>query len=83
MAGSSRNNMLRGIIDDATKRLGGAEDKRCRVTVNDRFGGRGHEFQVVDKEANANGGMLVMATSMPDAFSFFAAPAFTPRQATR
>ena len=58
--------MLRGIIDDATKRLGGAEDKRCRVTVNDRFGGRGHEFQVVDKEANANGGMLVMATSIPD-----------------
>ena len=37
MAGASRNNMLRGIIDDATKRLGGAEDKRCRVTVNDRF----------------------------------------------
>ena len=66
MAGSSRNNMLRGIIDDATKRLGGAEDNRCRVTVTDRFGGRGHEFQVVDKEANANGGMLVIATSIPD-----------------
>ena len=66
MAGSSRNNMLRGIIDDATKRLGGAEDNRCRVTVTDRFGGRGHDFQVVDKAANANGGMLVIATSIPD-----------------
>ena len=54
------------IIDDATRRLGGAEDNRCRVTVTDRFGGRGHDFQVVDREANANGGMLVVATSMPD-----------------
>jgi len=54
------------IIDDATKRLGGVDDNRCRVTVTDRFGGRGHDFQVVDKEANANGGMLVIATSIPD-----------------
>ena len=54
------------IIDDATRRLGGAEDSRCRVTVTDKFGGRGHDFQVVDKEANANGGMLVIATSIPD-----------------
>ena len=35
------------VIDDATKRLGGAEDNRCRVTVTDRFGGRGHDFQVL------------------------------------
>ena len=54
------------IIDDATKRLGGVDDNRCRVTVTDRFGGRGHDFQVVDREANANGGMLVIATSIPD-----------------
>ena len=54
------------IIDDATKRLGSVEENRCRVTVTDRFGGRGHDFQVVDKEANANGGMLVIATSIPD-----------------
>eukprot|EP00966_Prymnesium_polylepis_P200547 4646849-Prymnesium_polylepis.1 len=54
------------IIDDATKRLGSAEDNRCRVTVTDNFGGRGHDFQVVDKEANASGGMLVIATSVPD-----------------
>ena len=54
------------LIDDATKRLGTADDNRCRVTVTDRFGGRGHDFQVVDKAANANGGMLVIATSIPD-----------------
>jgi len=54
------------IIDDATKRLGGVDDNRCRVTVTDRFGGRGHDFQVSDKESNANGGMLVIATSIPD-----------------
>ena len=54
------------IIEDATRRLGGASDSRCRVTVTDKFGGRGHDFQVVDKESNANGGMLVIATSIPD-----------------
>ena len=54
------------VIDDATKRFGGETDNRCRVTVTDKFGGRGHDFQVVDKEANANGGMLVIATSIPD-----------------
>lgn len=79
------------IIDDATKRLGGKADSRCRVTVTDKFGGRGHDFQVcrspasprispdlprdlfspsdfqvVDKESNANGGMLVITTSVPD-----------------
>lgn len=54
------------IIDDSTKRLGGVQDNRCRVTVTDRFGGRGHDFQVVDRESNTNGGMLVIATSIPD-----------------
>ena len=52
--------------DDATKRLGGSEDNRCRVTVTDKFGGG--DFQV-DKEANANGGMLVIATSIPTSAS--------------
>jgi hypothetical protein len=55
-----------GIIDDATRRLGGTETNRCRVTVTDKFGGRGHDFQVMDKETIANGGMLVIATSIPD-----------------
>jgi len=39
---------------------------RCRVTVTDRFGGRGHDYQVLDKIAIENGGMLVIATSIPD-----------------
>ena len=64
--GASLRTEWQTLIDDATKRLGSAEDNRCRVTVTDRFGGRGHDFQVVDKEANANGGMLVIATSIPD-----------------
>ena len=64
--GASLKSEWQTIIDDATKRLGSVESNRCRVTVTDRFGGRGHDFQVVDKEANANGGMLVIATSIPD-----------------
>jgi len=64
--GRSLKESWQTLIDDATKRLGGVDDNRCRVTVTDRFGGRGHDFQVVDKEANANGGMLVIATSIPD-----------------
>jgi len=64
--GKSMRTEWQTVIDDATKRLGGADDNRCRVTVTDRFGGRGHDFQVNDKEANANGGMLVIATSIPD-----------------
>jgi len=64
--GKSLREQWQTIIDDSTKRLGGVDDNRCRVTVTDRFGGRGHDFQVVDKEANANGGMLVIATSIPD-----------------
>jgi len=64
--GASLKASWQTIIDDATKRLGNTESSRCRVTVTDRFGGRGHDFQVVDKESNANGGMLVIATSIPD-----------------
>ena len=45
-AGASLKAEWQTIIDDATKRLGGAADNRCRVTVTDRFGGRGHDFQV-------------------------------------
>jgi len=54
------------IIDDATKRIGGTSDSRCRVTVTDKWGGRGHDYQVIDKTSNENGGMLVIATSIPD-----------------
>ena len=64
--GRSMKDEWETIIADATKRLGGAADNRCRVTVTDRFGGRGHDYQVMDKDANVNGGMLVIATSVPD-----------------
>ena len=93
--GRSLKTEWQSIIDDSTKRLGKTGSSRCRVTVTDRFGGRGHDFQVidsghnllhafcdylctltsltfthsplhgqvVDKESNSNGGMLVIATS--------------------
>ena len=32
-----------------------------------RFGGRGHDFDCLDERANAEGGLLVIATSIPDA----------------
>ena len=35
------------VIDDATKRFGNAHGSRCRITVTDKFGGRGHDFQDV------------------------------------
>ena len=40
--GKSLRDEWQTLIDDATKRLGTADDHRCRVTVTDRFGGRGH-----------------------------------------
>jgi len=64
--GRSLKHRWETIIADATKRLGGVKDNRCRVTVTDRFGGRGHDYQVMDKDTIANGGMLVVATSVPD-----------------
>jgi len=64
--GRSLKDQWETLIADATKRLGGSADNRCRVTVTDRFGGRGHDYQVMDKDANANGGMLVIATTVPD-----------------
>ena len=36
------------------------------VTVTDLFGGRGHDYEVMDESIDKNGGMLVIATSIPD-----------------
>ena len=44
--GRSLKDQWETLIADATKRLGGPADNRCRVTVTDRFGGRGHDYQV-------------------------------------
>ena len=38
----------------------------CRVTVTDYFGGRGHDYKCKDPTAEQKGGMLVIATSIPD-----------------
>jgi len=65
-SGRSLKDAWEVLVADATKRLGGASNSRCRITITDMFGGRGHDYQVMDKEANANGGMLVIATSVPD-----------------
>ena len=64
--GHSLSDQWATLVADATKRLGGPTDNRCVVTVTDRFGGRGHDYQVMDKQSLANGGMLVIATSVPD-----------------
>ena len=52
--GNSLKSQWETLIADATKRLGGAHDNRCRITVTDRFGGRGHDYQVTDKEASSS-----------------------------
>ena len=44
--GRSLKDQWETLIADATKRLGGPSDNRCRVTVTDKFGGRGHDYQV-------------------------------------
>ena len=44
--GISLKNQWETLIADATKRLGGSSDNRCRITVTDQFGGRGHDYQV-------------------------------------
>eukprot|EP00966_Prymnesium_polylepis_P115373 2666754-Prymnesium_polylepis.1 len=56
------------IIEQATRRC--YSEKReayFKVTVTDWFGGRGHDFDCMDEGGNKAGGMLVIATAMPDA----------------
>ena len=56
------------IIDQATKRCySETREAFFRITVTDWFGGRGHDFDCLSEDANAAGGMLVIATSIPDA----------------
>jgi len=54
------------VIEDTTKRTGTGSSAHFHITVTDIFGGRGHDFNCNDEFANANGGMLVIATSIPD-----------------
>jgi len=56
------------IVERATKRCYSEQrEVYFRITVTDWFGGRGHDFDCMDERANAAGGMLVIATSIPDA----------------
>ena len=54
------------VIEGATLRNGTNDDTYCVVTVTEYFGGRGHDFNVMDETTDQNGGMLVITTSVPD-----------------
>ena len=65
--GNLQNREWETIITNATKRHGADEQSYCYITVTDFFGGRGHDYDVKDEQANeSGGGMLVIATSIPD-----------------
>lgn len=51
------------IIDKATEQFEGTSLRR--ITVTDPFGGRGHDFMVIDEEANEAGGLFVIILCMP------------------
>ena len=53
------------ILNLSTMADGTGADKRFRITLTDKFGGRGHDFPSND-DSNENGGMIVIATSVPD-----------------
>jgi hypothetical protein len=83
-----RNDQGELIIDECETTVERAT-KRCytdsrqpyfRVTVTDWFGGRGHDFDCMDERANAAGGMLVIATSIPDAREWIQWKGRTARQ---
>lgn len=52
------------IIEKATESFDTGVSTR-RITVTDPFGGRGHDFALFDEEADAAGGMAVIATNIP------------------
>ena len=69
------------IIEQATKRcFSKARTPYFRITVTDWFGGRGHDFDCMDEGANAHGGMLVIATDVPDAREWIQWKGRTARQ---
>lgn len=64
--GKPLNKLWNDIIRDATLRDGTADESYYSVTVTDIWGGRGHDFNCKEEHANQNGGMLVIATEVPD-----------------
>jgi len=80
-AGLSMIDTANDVIEAATKRCySDAREPFFRVTVTDYFGGRGHDFDCMDERANAHGGMLVIATSVPDAREWIQWKGRTARQ---
>ena len=67
-AGESLIERCGAVVEAATRRCY-TQGRRSYfpVTLTDGFGGRGHDFDCMDEKANAEGGMLVIATSVPDA----------------
>lgn len=56
------------VIEQATRRCySETREAYFQITVTDWFGGRGHDFDCLDEGANHSGGMLVIATTVPDA----------------
>lgn len=53
------------IVDNATKPIESGRNKTWRVTVTDYFGGRGHDYRINDEDVDADGGLLVIALSIP------------------
>ena len=81
--GASMIEQCGAIVDLATKRCYTKErDSYFAVTVTDWFGGRGHDFDCLDERANAAGGLLVIATSIPDAREWAQWKGRTARQVT-
>ena len=55
------------LVERATQPIEGARGARTwRVTVTDYFGGRGHDFRINDEDVDAAGGLVVIATSIPE-----------------
>ena len=70
-------------IADATSRCGTGDESKCYITVTDHFGGRGHDFECKDDDTNDNGGMLVIATSIPETREWVQWKGRTARQVSR
>lgn len=54
------------IVEKATMPLGSGRDKVWPITVSDLFGGRGQDYRVADPSVEDAGGLLVVASFIPD-----------------
>jgi hypothetical protein len=54
------------IVQKATQPCGAGKDKVWRITVSDLFGGRGTDYRIADKSVDDAGGLLVVASFIPE-----------------